>query len=777
MQDEDRSLLDRQAPEHALELVAIHDGHQAIRTGRPVDRQDSDVGRPCPATPGLGVAGMDDHLADPGFEAVWVAQGGKLAPDRDEGPLQGILGQIAVAQDPDGQRVRPVTDQLDQCPERLAIAALARSTRSRTDTPSLGPCRRRRPVTLYESVAGSERSAVPGPRAADGGSSGRRVTPSGRSGRSGRSPRPPRPRARPSGPTSSAAEPRATRNASDRAAAGSTPASAASGSGQVVHRHHDPAQQQAGDEGRVRQGERRLGPEGARPAGGPGRRRQPSRGASAATKPATDASGPGRQPSHTAIGPSRTICRTSTTNTVDDLRREQPGPRERRAAEPLQHAVVALVAGRDPEVDEAGGHDGQRQRARDEERERVAGDPADQVHRCEEDEHDGRDDRGHQHVLAAPRGQPQLHRHLGEGRAGRGRGGRAHDAAPRSPGRRARGRRPRGSRRPACSSTMSTSWSRTRPRPRRRGRVRRAPRRAGRLVRVRARAEHRRRPSRPRAKRREPRRPQRASEAEPERSAAAPAASSAGEPDGDQPAAVEDVDPVGQPLHVGQVVAGEQDRDPVRPQVRDDPAGHGPRLGVHARPSARRGSPPRAARRAPPRGRVAGARRRTAAGRASGPRRSRPHSVDELIGVARRGGGSGRTGRIVSRGRARGSKPPPWSMIPTRARRPRPARSRVRAEDADRAAVGPPVALDDLDGRGLAGAVRARAARRARPAGPSARRRRARSGRRSASMRPSTTIAGLGRHVGPVRNSVTARSWRTGDRSRRRSTRRSGSSG
>ena len=35
MQDEDGSLVHRQAPEDSLELVAIHDGQQAIRPGRP----------------------------------------------------------------------------------------------------------------------------------------------------------------------------------------------------------------------------------------------------------------------------------------------------------------------------------------------------------------------------------------------------------------------------------------------------------------------------------------------------------------------------------------------------------------------------------------------------------------------------------------------------------------------------------------------------------------------------------------------------------------------
>ena len=122
MQDEDRALLDRQASERPVERIAVVDGDEVIRTRRPVDRQDSDIGRPRPATPGLGVAGVDEHLADPGVEAIRVAEGRELAPDGDEGTLQGVLRQIVVAQDPRGERVHPVAGQLDQRRERIAIA-------------------------------------------------------------------------------------------------------------------------------------------------------------------------------------------------------------------------------------------------------------------------------------------------------------------------------------------------------------------------------------------------------------------------------------------------------------------------------------------------------------------------------------------------------------------------------------------------------------------------------------------------------------------------------
>ena len=93
MQDEDRPLLDGQASERPVERIAVVDREERIRSRRPVDRQDTDVRRPLAPTPGLGVARVDEQAPDPGFEAIRVTQGRELAPDGDEGALQGILGE------------------------------------------------------------------------------------------------------------------------------------------------------------------------------------------------------------------------------------------------------------------------------------------------------------------------------------------------------------------------------------------------------------------------------------------------------------------------------------------------------------------------------------------------------------------------------------------------------------------------------------------------------------------------------------------------------------
>ena len=97
---------------------------ERIRSRRPVDRQDPDVRRPRAPTPGLGVARVDEQAPDPGFEAIRVTQGRELAPDGDEGALQGVLGEIVVAQDPRGERIHPVAGHVDQRRERIAIAVL-----------------------------------------------------------------------------------------------------------------------------------------------------------------------------------------------------------------------------------------------------------------------------------------------------------------------------------------------------------------------------------------------------------------------------------------------------------------------------------------------------------------------------------------------------------------------------------------------------------------------------------------------------------------------------
>ncbi len=99
-----------------------------LRPVRPVDRQDPDVGRPRPATPGLGVAGVDEQPSDPGFEAVRIAERRELAPGRDEGALQGVLREVGVAQDPRADRVQPVAGRADQDANASRSPSRARTT-------------------------------------------------------------------------------------------------------------------------------------------------------------------------------------------------------------------------------------------------------------------------------------------------------------------------------------------------------------------------------------------------------------------------------------------------------------------------------------------------------------------------------------------------------------------------------------------------------------------------------------------------------------------------
>ena len=115
-------MLDRQPRERPIDGVAFDHRQHAVRADRPVEGQDADVRGPRAPTPGLGVARVDEEATQPGLEAGRVAEGGQAPPGRDEGALQGILGEVGVAQDPRGDRVHPVAGQLDQRRECLSIA-------------------------------------------------------------------------------------------------------------------------------------------------------------------------------------------------------------------------------------------------------------------------------------------------------------------------------------------------------------------------------------------------------------------------------------------------------------------------------------------------------------------------------------------------------------------------------------------------------------------------------------------------------------------------------
>jgi hypothetical protein len=124
VEDEDRSLLEGEPPEAPLELVAVVDGQDSGRLRLYVDVEDPKVGGPSTAAPGLGVALVGQDSVEPGLEAFGIPQGPHLSPRHDERGLDGVLGEIGVAQDPVRNRQAPVADLAGEGIEGLSIALL-----------------------------------------------------------------------------------------------------------------------------------------------------------------------------------------------------------------------------------------------------------------------------------------------------------------------------------------------------------------------------------------------------------------------------------------------------------------------------------------------------------------------------------------------------------------------------------------------------------------------------------------------------------------------------
>ena len=168
---------------------------------------------------------------------------------------------------------------------------------------------------------------------------------------------------------------------------------------------------------------------------------------------------------------------------------------------------------------------------------------------------------------------------------------------------------------------------------------------------------------------------------------------------------VDDRDLVRQPLGLVHEVRGENHRHAGRAQFADQVPGRVPGLRVESRPWARPGRPARDGR----------PRRRPGPSRCCWPPDSRLYGVRAASAsptrTSRPSGSSGwawKRGSIPERtpgaGTA-GGTPPDCSITPIRGRRARASRAGSRPRTRTVPAVGPAVALADLDGGGLAGAV------------------------------------------------------------------------
>ena len=162
VQDEKGSLLRLEAPESAVELVAVGDAEQVVGRRRPstgsTEGGATGGGR---ATPGVG-----SHRSRgvwPGVEAVRIADAPQVAPGDHQCVLQGILSPIDVAEDPLGDpnsrslRMRTRSAYASRSPPCAA------SIRSRSTRLSLlaGTQRGRRPTLLVVSAACNVHSSIP----------------------------------------------------------------------------------------------------------------------------------------------------------------------------------------------------------------------------------------------------------------------------------------------------------------------------------------------------------------------------------------------------------------------------------------------------------------------------------------------------------------------------------------------------------------------------------------------------------------------------------------
>ncbi len=123
VQDENRPLFDREPAICPLQFVAVGDGVGLVRGRRPANRQDPDVGRPVASPLRFVVAGVNEDPMDPRLEAICITEMREPPPGENEGTLQRVLGETAVAQDPVRDGVEDVTDLVHQDGERLAVAA------------------------------------------------------------------------------------------------------------------------------------------------------------------------------------------------------------------------------------------------------------------------------------------------------------------------------------------------------------------------------------------------------------------------------------------------------------------------------------------------------------------------------------------------------------------------------------------------------------------------------------------------------------------------------
>jgi hypothetical protein len=120
MEDDDRTLFDRQTAERPIELVAIGETAGAVCLIR-LHRDDADVRDERPLATSLVVAGPKEQPVEPRVEAGCVAELRQVSPRLEKGRLDRVLGPTAIVDDANGDGMEAIDRGRRERPERVAI--------------------------------------------------------------------------------------------------------------------------------------------------------------------------------------------------------------------------------------------------------------------------------------------------------------------------------------------------------------------------------------------------------------------------------------------------------------------------------------------------------------------------------------------------------------------------------------------------------------------------------------------------------------------------------
>jgi hypothetical protein len=122
MGDEHGSLFKVQALEGPVQLVSDGEWLLDVIVRWTVEHDLADLDSPnAPRAAGLAIAGSDQESAQPGFESVRLAHCPNVEPGREQCVLDGVGGELIVAEDQPSEPKQPVERGGDKCRECLVI--------------------------------------------------------------------------------------------------------------------------------------------------------------------------------------------------------------------------------------------------------------------------------------------------------------------------------------------------------------------------------------------------------------------------------------------------------------------------------------------------------------------------------------------------------------------------------------------------------------------------------------------------------------------------------